>query len=65
MNIIEEIRMVDFIKSKSSVRRIGVGRIIGGMTIEDAFQQEIRHLSIDEAEELYNNSMKNYENNNR
>ena len=42
----------------------GVGRIVDGMTITDAYKSNIKHLSINEAEELYNNSMKVHENHN-
>ena len=41
------------------------GRIVDGMTIVDAIIQDINHLTIDEAEKLYNNTMKGYENYNR
>ena len=55
MQVVEEMPNVVFTGKRT-------GRIVGRMTIVDAIIQDINHLSIDEAEELYNNSMKEYEN---
>ena len=55
MQLIEEICEVEYTQNR-------VGRIVDGMTVVDAIIQDINHLTIDEAEKLYNNTMKGYEN---
>ena len=51
MQLIEEICEVENTQNR-------VGRIFDGMTVVDAIIQDINHLTIDEAEKLYNNTKK-------
>ena len=55
MQLVEEICEVEYTQNR-------IGRIFDGMTVVDAIIQDINHLTVDEAEKLYYNTMKGYEN---